>query len=322
MNLQELLKNYTKRPKQGVPDWMLGYFKRYSISFADGRTDLDTHVCWLQSRNFTLDLRLPITVQQVTAKAWQDYSIEELLILADYEGWEALCDWESETETLSWLDTETSLQFHNRWIEPGILKRFGNCMIELSPSGAYVEDWRLQPSKPGLLIGLRLVEERVIETGEVRHQGGGLIFCGDYAGLVLGRSNKLNPAQDYNALRSLVIDAHGQAEKLAALFNFETSVAQGSLDTGYLVTLSTKPERIGEAICPLDGFELITNSDSEEPVIRQTLICEGELCERIFTVDTIEQEIGYEQITPFSPEAKTWYAREQKTLTRYSKPLF
>ena len=320
MNLHELLATYSTRPTKGVPDWMLGYFKRYSISFANGLTDVDTNVCWLQSRNFTLDLRLPIVAQQVTAKEWQDYSVEELLIMADYEGWEAQCDWKDESETLSWLDTDTSLQFHNRWIEPGVLKRFGNCMIELAPSGAYVEDWRLQPSKPGFLVGLRLIEERVIETGVVRHRGGGLILCGDYAGLVLGRSQNITPTQDYNSLRAMVIESYGQPEKLAALFNFETSVAQGSINDGFYITLSTKPERIGEPICSLDGFELIESKGSIQ-LIRQTFTCKGELCERIFSVDTIEKDISYEQVTSFTPEAKTWFEREEKTLTRYLRPL-
>ena len=320
MHLQELLTDYEKQATQGVPDWMLGYFKRYAISFADGSTDLETNVCWLQSRNFTIDLRLPIIVQQVSAKSWEDYSIAELLIMADYEGWEALCDWNN--DTLSWQETNNSLQFHNRWTEPAVLKRFGNCMIELSPSGTYVEDWRLQPSKPGALIGLRLLEQRIIETGEIQHSGGGLILCGDYAALVLGRPQSINPNQGYNSLRKLVVDAHGQPDKLSSLFNFETSVAQGSLSQGYNITLSTKPERIGKILCPLDHFEFIETNNLTPQLIRQTLTYQGELCERIFTVDTIEKNISYTQTTPFTPEAKKWYKREEKTLTRYSKSLF
>lgn len=354
MNLHELLTHHCQPSAQGVPDWMLGYFKRYSISFADGSTDLQTNVCWLQSRNFTIDLRLPVQEQQVTAKPWKNYSIEELLTLADYEGWEALCDWKG--DTLSWRSTENSLQFHNRWTEPAILKRIGNCMIELSPSNVYVEDWRLQPSKPGALIGLRLLEERNTETGIVRYRGGGLIVCGDYAGLVLGRAQveaptpvsttipvpEVTPPQRYNILRELVVEHQDSPEKLDALFNFETSVAQGSLSEGYRIALSTKPDRIGEFICPMDGFEFIddsninefninefninkNNSDesnSKTQLIRQTLTCQGEPCERIFAVDTIEKSIQYDQKTPFTPEAKTWYDREDKTLTRYSTALF
>ena len=315
MNLLELINRCGQRPAGGVPDWMLGYFKRYSISFANGETDLHTHVCWLQSRNFTIDLRLPIKGEQLPARAWVDYSADELRQLGNYEGWEALCDWEG--DVLSWRDTDCSLQFHNRWVEPGILKRFGNCMIELAPSGAYVEDWRLQPSSPGVLAGLRLLEERNLATGEVRHRGGGLIVCGDYAGLVLGRNQSFTPEQSYNALRSMAVAAQGQAAQLAALFNFETSVAQGSIDKGYEVVLSTQPGRVGQSLCSLDGFERMADGR-----VRQILECEGIPCERIFTIDTLESGIEFSAATGFSPEAETWFAREAQTLTRYTKPVF
>lgn len=317
MNLLELINRCGQRPAGGVPDWMLGYFKRYSISFANGETDLHTHVCWLQSRNFTIDLRLPIKGEQLPARAWADYSADELRQLGNYEGWEALCDWEG--DVLSWRDTDCSLQFHNRWVEPGILKRFGNCMIELAPSGAYVEDWRLQPSAPGVLAGLRLVEERNLATGEVRHRGGGLIVCGDYAGLVLGRNQGFTPEQSYNALRSMAVAAQGQAAQLAALFNFETSVAQGSIDKGYEVILSTQPGRVGQSLCALDGFELVADEPGR---VRQVLDCEGIPCERIFTIDTLESGIEFSAATGFTPEAEIWFAREAQTLTRYTKPVF
>lgn len=320
MNLFELLTQYSHRPEHGMPDWMLGYFKRYSISFADGKTDLLTHVCWLQSRNFTIDLRLPINAQQVKAKPWEDYSVEELLVMADYEGWEALSEWDG--EILKWRETDTSLQLHNRWIEPGIIKRFGNCMIELSPSGAYVEDWRLQPSRPGPLIGLRLIEERNVETNEVSHKGGGLIICGDYAGLVLGRPKKINAGQQYNALRELVIEAQGNPQKLEEYFKFETSVAQGSITEGYKIILSTKPERMGQLLFSLDGFELISDKLEKEQLIKQKFYSKGTLHERIFVVDTLEQEINFEQSTSFTEQSQEWFEREEKTLTRYSQPLF
>jgi hypothetical protein len=322
MNLLELINTYGQRPSTGVPDWMLGYYKRYAISFATGETDLQTQVCWLQSRNFTIDLRLPIASEQLPAKPWADYSAEELRQLGNYEGWEALCDWDG--DILSWRDTDCSLQFHNRWIEPGIIKRFGNCMIELAPSGAYVEDWRIQPSAPGVLAGLRLVEERDLATGEVRHSGGGLIVCGDYAGLVLGRNKNIAPNQSYNALRSMAVAAQGDAAQLAALFNFETSVAQGSIESGYKIALSTQPARVGESLCSLDGFELVTGESgaNEQQRVRQTLDCDGIPCERIFTIDTLEANIGYESTTSFTPAAEIWFAREAQTLTRYTKPVY
>ncbi len=313
MTLAELLAQHARRPQQGVPEWMLGYYKRRAISFANGDTDLDTHVCWLQSRTFTIDLRLPLENRQVPARALADYSADELQVLANYEGWEALSEWRE--PMLSW-HSDTSLQVHNRWPEPAELKRFGNCMIEFAPSGAYVEDWRLQPSAPGPLIGLRMLEEREVVSGVVRHRGGGLIVCGDYAALVLGRAEPLSVPAD-TQLRELVAAAVGDASQLARLFNFETSVAQGSLADGFTVNLSTQPARVGQSLLALDGFEYLPADD----LVRQTFEVDGIACERLFTIDTLEVALPFAQATGFTPAAAAWFERESPTLTRYTQPL-
>ncbi|MCY1409989.1 hypothetical protein D3C76_415350 [compost metagenome] len=311
MTLAELVAEYTRKPATSVPEWMLGYFKRRSISFANGETDVRTHVCWLQSRNFTIDLRLPLADQQAPAKALAEYSEQELRTLANYEGWEALSDWDG--QALSW-HSDTSLQLHNRWPEPALLQRIGNCMIEFAPSGAYVEDWRLQPSAPGPLVGLRLIEERNLTDGSVRHRGGGLIVCGEHAALVLGRAE---PLLADVALRGLALQAVGDAERLEPLFNFETSVAHGSLEDGYHITLSTRPERLQQQLLPLDGFEFLPDGEW----VRQRLSVDGVPCERLFNIDTLEPHFTFEQATGFTPTARDWFERESQTLERYTEVL-
>lgn len=311
MTLQELLAQKAFRPSHSVPDWMLGFWKRYSISFANGLTDLHTHVCWLQSRNFTIDLRLPIIAQQVAAKPLIDYSPDELQVLANYEGWVAGSDWDG--KILSWRDTETTLQLHNRWPEPAILKRTGNSMIEHCASNAYVEDWRLQPSANGPLIGLRMLEERELASGKLRHRGGGLIVCGDYAALVLGRADSVGNDKPFKVL---VAEARNDPARLHSLFNFETSVAQGSLADGYTISLTTRPERMGQSLFGNEGFELLP-----EKRLRQQLAVDGVQVERIFEIDTLEAEVAYPQTTAFTPPAAAWFEQESPTLTRYLAPL-
>ena len=311
MKLGELVARHGRRPARSVPDWMLGFWKRYSISFADGLTDLHTHVCWLQSRNFTIDLRLPLGADQVPARALGDYTAQELQVLANHEGWTAFSDWDG--TQLSWRDTDITLQLHNRWPEAAILKRTGNCMIEHCASNAYVEDWRLQPSAPGLLVGLHLVAERELATGRLRHKGGALIVCGDHAGLVLGRPAQ--PAGDL-PLRQRVAEAGGDVERLRALFDFETSVARWEGD-GYTVALSTQPGRIGAELTPLDGFELLPDGR-----VRQMLAVDGVEVERVFAIDVLEAGVAFDQATGYTPDAAAWQARESPTLTRYTRPLF
>ncbi|VVO27914.1 hypothetical protein PS712_04770 [Pseudomonas fluorescens] len=314
MHLSELVARFAQQPAHGVPDWMLGFYKRQAISFADGLTDTQTHVCWFQSRNFTLDLRLPLEQHQVPAKPLAACSVEELQQLANYEGWEALCAWEG--DTLSW-HTDTSFQVHNRWPEPGVLKRIGNCMIEFAPSGAYVEDWRLQSSAPGALIGLRLLEDRELESGIVRHRGGGLIVCGDYAAMVLGRAQPLQSEPKGAMLRDMVARLGDDPQWLNRAFNFETSVARGSLVDGYPVTLSTCAARVSQPLLPLDGFDRLEDGVH----VSQRLRIDGIDRERIFAIDTLEPLVHFAQATGFNGDAAQWYEREAPTLSRYTRPV-
>jgi hypothetical protein len=315
MTLEELIAHYAQRGRKaesGVPDWMLGFWKRYSISFANGMTDLHTHVCWVQSRTFTIDLRLPLEKDQPPPRPLHEYSAEELQILANYEGWAADSDWDG--SALSWRDTEATLQLHNRWPEPAYLRRTGNCMIEHCPSNIYAEDWRLQPSSPGRLVGLKLIEERELASGRIRHKGGGLIVCGDYAALTLGRAETIHSDRP---LKQLVDEAGRGKQRLAQLFNFETSVAIAGPNNDYRVMLSTRPERVGEALSSMDGFELLTDTQQ----VRQRLMAGDIACERIFAIDTLEPKHAFPMATSAPPAARAWFDKEAPTLRRYLETL-
>lgn len=315
MHLTELV-NQARCPAPaapGVPDWMVGYFERRSITFANGQSDEETTVCWLQSRNLTIDLRLPRVQELVPLKPWHEYGAADLEKLADYEGWSADCTFDG--RHLGW-NGGASLQLHNRWSEAAELRRVGNSMIEFAPSGAYVEDWRLQASASGPLAGLRLIEERDLETGEVRHRGGALIVCGDHAGLVLGRPEALKDDGAPNGLRRRAVAAQGNAAELRRLFAFETSVAHGSPGRGYQVDFSTRPERPGSLLFPLDGFSI------EGERVHHRFVSEGATIERVFSVDLLEKRVPFEQATPSTPEAQGWFEQEAQTLGRYTRAIF
>lgn len=309
MTLQELIERHAQRAASGVPDWMLGCFRRRCISFANGESDNQTIVYWFQSRNTTIDLRLPVAGQQVPAKALSDYSPTELQTLANYEGWEAQSQWDG--ERMSWFD-ETALQAHNRWPEPAELKRIGNCMIEFAPSGAYVEDWRAQPTQAGPLIGLRLIDQRNLDTGDCIHRGGGLIVAGDHAALVLGRPDSLSGEA---ALREQI----GSADPLALkrLLQFETSVAQGSLTEGYTIEHSTRPERVDQWLWPTTDVDWSIKGQE----VRQQFTLDGATHERRFRVDTLETHFPFDLHTPWPADARAWFGREAATLTRYTRLL-
>jgi hypothetical protein len=312
MNLFELAAEQPYQPATSVPDWMLGFWKRYSISFADGTTDTRTHVCWLQSRNFTIDLRLPLEQDLAPAKAIAEYSTQELRALANYEGWVADSTWDG--RVLTWLPTDTSLQVHNRWPEPAILQRVGNCMIEHCDSQSYVEDWRLQASAPGPLIGLRLVHERNLETGAMRHLGGGLIVVGDHAALVLGRSGAVKPDA---SLREQVAAAHDKPNSLRELLSFETSVADRASGDDYVIRWSTCPQRLNQALSPWDGF-----ARQADGRLLQTTIVNGIPFERLYSIDCLEAAHTFDLETPHSTAGQQWMREEKETLQRYASALF
>ena len=311
MHLRELIERFARRPAQQVPDWMMGLYRRRIIAFADGTSDTATQVFWLQSRNFSIDLRLPRDDGLVArAVPWAEYSAAELNVLGNYEGWAARSSWDG--EQLVWHDP-VALQLHDRWPEPAPLRRVGNCMIEFAPSGAYVEDWRLQPSKPGPLVGLRLLEQREVDSGRLLHRGGGLIVSGDHAGLVLGRPE---PVAGAGPLVQQILAASGDGEALGRLMGFETSMACGSVLEGFAVTHSTCPARIGQPVFPLDGFSI-----RDDGVVEQVLAQDGVPCKRTFAVDTIERENAWPQSTDQTVSADAWMQRESATLQRYVHSL-
>lgn len=343
MNLQDLLTRHAWRPDHGVPDWMLGWFKRYSISFADGLTDVQTHVCWLQSRNFTIDLRLPRRCDQastaqgtaLTQGRHADIHAASWSRWADFEGWKAPATWDG--TRLTWHQPDAILQWHDRWPEPAILHRVGQCMIEFCDSGAYVEDWRLQPSAPGPLIGLHLLCEQDALTGEVTHTGGGWIICGDHAALVLGHPRPNVIRQQGMMLRDRVTELLAQdrqaPDQLAALFDFETSVATWN-GRQHNVLWSTRPDRVGHLLCPTDGLSWVGDAGQSPdlpvsvpahlahlPRVRQTLEIHGREMLRHYVVDTLEPELTWGLSTPCTESGRTWMRREAQTLGRYTEVL-
>ncbi|QEY33005.1 hypothetical protein EVJ50_12995 [Synechococcus sp. RSCCF101] len=314
MHLRELIEACPTTPQESVPDWMVGCFRRRSITFASGLTDGRTRVVWLQCRNLTIDLRLPADADQPGEFSLAGCSPEALRCRANVEGWSAASHWSG--SSLSW-SLGASFQLHDRWPEPAQLRRVGDCMIEFAPSSAYVEDWRLLSREPGPLLGLRLLDETDLRTGAVTHRDGALIVNGTWAGLVLGRPAPLPSQAGTRQLRDLVQDRAGDMAFLEQVFAFEASVGQGSLAAGFRVSASTVPERVGAPLLAMDGFTIPVGSGE----IHQTLQ-QGEVpLRRRFVADVIEPSFPYCAGTGWSGKARAWFDAEKETLSRYLEPV-
>ena len=304
-----------------VPAWMQGAFQRRCISFADGLSDSETRVFWLQSDNLTIDLRLPLLTEQLqTVPA--NYAIPRTLLpQADYEGWYAHAQWAD--EQLSWLDGCAN-QLHNRWPEPALLQRIGNCMVEFAPSGAYVEDWRLLNSGNGPLIGLELESETDLQSGEQYPRRGALIICGDYAGLVIDRKDPSVAVQYADAaehsgsmLRDVIAAPSLSAEQRQLLLDFETSVGFGNGKDGYRVVHALNTARYGESLIDLNSFSV----SHEAGIVLQQVEVAGRLIERRFRIDSWYPQFDFSAATPCTTEAVEWMRKEDQTLGRYKKHL-
>jgi len=311
MHLLELTPRL-QAPADSVPLWMQGAFRRNCISFADGLSDTDTRVFWLQSESLTIDLRLPQLTQQLSVLPETMQQPASLLSCADYEGWYAHSQWQS--ERLSWHGG-ACYQLHNRWPEPALLQRTGNCMVEFAPSGAYVEDWRLMNALPGPLIGLELESECNLKTGKLIARKGALIICGEYAGLVLDRPQ---PA-DFSAgktLREAIQNTALTAQQRAQMLEFETSVGYGNAEQGYRVIHTLQTSRYGEKLIDLNSFSasedagyIVQRIDGENPV------------ERRFRIDCWHPQMEFPQQTSCTDEAQQWLQKERHTLSRYTRSL-
>jgi hypothetical protein len=288
---------------------------RRAITFFTGVTDTTTRVVWLQSRGLTFDLRLSPGRPRVDSfEQVEALSLEELILLAEAEGGMARSTFLPSAEKYSGSMTWTGwvrAQLHDTWPEPGALRRVGDCMTEFAPSGAYVEDWRSQPSDGGPLMGLVMLSEIDVESGKLLHQGGGLVVAGRHAGLVRGRPTPLPPASH---LVDLVRAGWQDRELLANIFRFEASYAtRATSDGDYVVAISTLPFRQGRPLMSLDGFSL-----EADGIVVQRALEDERVVERRFLIDTCEP-FGGPLGTAADPSATTWLDAEASTLLRYAR---
>ena len=269
------------------PRQLLGAFRRKSITFCNGLTDETTLVYWIQSRTFSIDLRL--TEDAGTA-------------VTERQGWIGDTLWDDASSQLSW-DIRHSYQPRNQWPEPAQLHFIGNSVLEFAPSGAYAEDWR-QQSSSGPLCGLRLESARNLETGQELAMDGGVIIAGDYAAFTLSRhphiETKLEGVSDLERALDEGLVTNADIE------SYEVSLALRS----DAITHSTQPHRYGEPL-GLDDF-----SAGRDGRVTQTRVIASDTYLLTYRVDVFMPDFVFTGATDCTPDARNWFAREHAHLTR------
>ncbi|MBY0302770.1 hypothetical protein [Sphingomonas ginsenosidimutans] len=284
MTIGELLAAAPATPFEppAFPPHLLGAFRRRSITLCSGVTDETTVVYWFQSRRFTIDIRLP------------DGTATPAI---DRQGWIGDTRWDAGTGQMSW-DIRTSYQLHDQWPEPARLIAIGNAVIEVAPSGAYVEDWRQQATR-GPLLGLRLAAAIDMRSGARLDMDGALIVAGDHAAIALSR-----PPEDEAAVR-----AAGALDRAApaAVERYEVSIATHDAT----IVHSTCPARRGMplwdgAIERADGGVMLHGSP-RWPGYRLH-----------FAIDCHVPDMAFGTSTSCTPAAREWLAREAGHVLRHA----
>ena len=250
------------------PSHLLGAFRRHSITFCNGLTDLTTRVFWFQSRTFTIDLRLPDGAATPVDQR---------------QGWIGDTMWDPDAGEMAW-QISSSYQPHDQWPEAARLLPIGNSVIEIAPSGAYVEDWRQQATQ-GPLLGLRLTAVTDAASGSSEAREGGLILAGAHGALAVARPT----------------------HAAAGMEDYEVSVALH----GERVTWSTQAARYDAPLIP-GPFAL-------EPAGAVTL-AQAERTLR-FVVDAFVPDMTFGSETPCSDVAAAWWRREAAHLARHAVTL-
>ncbi len=303
VNIHSLSAEGHSEPVYRVPRWSVGTVRRRSITFATGLCDTQTAVAWVQSHGMTGDIRIhPARPELSPDTRLGDLDHESLCRLASVEGGVAKTSWSA--GLMSW-DTWIGFQAYDKYPEPGILHRIGDCMIELAPSGIYVEDWRFQASAPGLVAGLELLGE--ISADGVEHpRSGGLVVAGDYAVLSLARRRELPAgvrAQDFVRTSPQPLEAIEQV--------FDCTVDFAKKGDGTLtIELSTDPRRQGGFADWLDGFSPSKDSTRLHQTVRNA---DGEV-KRVWRVASFEQDVSFPLATSVAHEHLAWLAAEADTL--------
>lgn len=291
MNLDTLIETLPRKGIEGLafPRNLLGFFRRKSISFCTGVTDEVTIVYWVQSKTFSIDLRL---------------SEAGSTPLTERQGWVGDTLWDNSTRQLSW-HIERSYQPRNQWPEPAMLSFIGNCVLEFAPSGAYVEDWRQQVVE-GPYLGLRLLRMVDQVTGDETPLSGGLVVAGKDVAYARSRLPHVDDALQRSGCLEAAL-AGGIATE-PEIESYEVSIATGGRD----ITYSTQAHRQGDRI---DAADFSIRPDG---LIACETVIDGDRCVLLYEVDVFEPHFTFDIQTPSTSEASNWLEAEKHHLARHA----
>lgn len=228
-----------------VPEKMIGSWERLYIRSADGTEDKTTRVIWLQTLSGVGDIRIPATRPDMRKrKGFGDCSKDELLKLAEQDCFCGVTLFEPDAKpfpTARWPKEAYLFRFQPviTFPEPGWIEwqNSGTCMIEKAPSGAYEEDWRLQPESRS--FAAHLTKRDAASTTC-------LYIAGEHA---IYARNRIENLPSDKTLLELARDAQYDRCRLEKLVDCEFSYARRAQPGDeYKIVVSTLPWREGQPL--------------------------------------------------------------------------
>ena len=306
MTLDELAAVAPRASPAPVPAWTWGCWRRRSITFAGGEEDLGAQAVRLQGQGLTGELRLPAWRPDLRGRGGLGgCTVEELLDLSAVEG--RIADAAFLNGQMSW-ENASAFQPYPQWPESSQMQRVGTGLIETAPSGAWMQDWRLEPSSRGLHVALRLMFETGLD-GLTRPRDGGLIVCGEHCLFSLDRRRPLPSDAPVQQQMRQAGDPFAFADMA---FEGEVSYARRRPDGAFRVELSTDPFREGEIAPITDDF--IPTSISE--VLRQVIGQGRDRIVRQWRIDTLMADVAVGPATETDRIGAAWLKREGKTMLK------
>ena len=228
-----------------VPENMIGCWERLYIRFRDGSEDRSTRVVWLQTLSGVGDIRIAASRPNLRGRrSFADCSKDELLELAEQDCFCGVTLFDPDAEpfpTASWPKEAYLFRFQPliTFPEPGWIEwqSAATCMVERAPSGAYEEDWRLQPGSRSFAVHLT---ERDAPTMTC------LFVAGEHA--IYARNRAVDLPSDKTLLQ-LARDTEYDPDRLRQLVDCEFSYARRAQPGGdYHIEVSTLPWREGQPL--------------------------------------------------------------------------
>jgi hypothetical protein len=233
-----------------APDWLVGLWRRKSISYSSGARDLTTCCYWGQTRHLYVDIRIPADRPlPATGRSFADYSLKGLQALANQRGFAGHILLQGDRCT--WIRC-IDYQPDTGRPDTGRLRCDGDVLYEVGEASsvvgdAYVEVYRREAHGRDRLIALRQAHGTGSDAGDAR--GAVLLIIGDRFLFARPRPTPLPPAETL----SEVIEATGPDRSLIHTY-LDCEISLGRIESdheSWTIDLSTIPFREGQRLFPV-----------------------------------------------------------------------